>query len=208
MGIPPGVCSCLEHRPARPGEAQGSWLGDEAPEAGSSFLLLWMGRGGGLESSPGGSPLLWSNAGKPARRGNSRESSLNRVPEGPWHVSLPGVPQNSFSGQRPPPPLSQVSPPPPGGRGPGTSPHALVSLPFLCPLKSRCIVIKKGGAAAHSSPAGAEGMLTPQRAQGAGPPPLGSPLPCWTGGRRGGSGRAQAPAQQSISKGRTRMSPS
>lgn len=151
---------------------------------------------------------------EPARQANRRESSLSRVPAGPLRVSLPRVPQNSLSGQRPPPPLSQVSPPPPGGRGPGTSPYALVSLRFLCPFKSRCTVIKKGGAAAHPSPAGAEGMLAPQRARDAGPPVISAPgLAPSVLGRTAtkldpgtGSGFVQ-PAQQSVSTGRTRMSP-
>lgn len=126
-----------------------------------------------MRDSPGGSPQLWATLGA-CLRWQRQGIFLSRVPASPSRVSLPGVPQNSLSGQRPPPPLSQISPPPPEGRGTGTSPYALVSLPFLCPFKSRSMVIKKGGAAALSAPAGAEGMLTPRRARDAGPR---SPLP-------------------------------
>lgn len=86
--------------------------------------------------------------------------------------------------------------------------------------------LKKGGAAARSSPAGAEGMLTPRRARDAGPPVTSarsSPLLRGTGAGRAppaalallgrpmkvgpGTGFVQ-PARQSLSTERTGMSPS
>lgn len=202
MGTPSGSCPCLAHRPAGPCEAQGSWLGDEAPcEGARSCRCGWAEAEAGELSRR--QPAAVGQRWEPARRGNRRDSSPSRVPAAPSRVSLPGVPQNSLSGQLPQPPLSQISPPPPGGRGPGTPLYSLVSLRFLCPFKSRSMVIKERGAAARSSPAGAEGMLTPRRARDAGPPVTsarGSPLPhgterpspCWAG--RGGAARARAPA--------------
>lgn len=116
----------------------------------------------------------------------------SRVPAGPFHVSLPGVPQNSLSGQRPRRRLPRSPRRLPGAAARGRLLMLWFRCVFFLYFKSRSMVIKKGGAAALSSPAGAEGMLSPRRARDAGPRSLRrglapSPrprkpnLPCWAG---------------------------
>lgn len=207
-------------RTAGRGPAKPTWR--RSPLAGNSFLLLWMSRGRGCGARPE-AVRCCGQCWEPARGGNHRESFLSRVPAGPSGVSLPGVPQNFLSGQRLPPPLSQISPSPPGCRGPGMSPYALVSLPFLCTFKSRPTVIKKGGASSSlltrwrrgdADPTEGAGCRTPvTSAQGFAPSPRPRKAALAMPGRptRVGPGTGTSfvqPAQQSLSTGRTRMSPS
>lgn len=188
LGTRPGACACLAAPPrtTRRGPGKLAW---RRSLVGREFFPVAMdGQRERLEGLSRRQPAAVGQRGEPARRGSRRDSSVSRVPAGPLRISLPGVPQNCLSGQRPPP-LSQTSPPPPGGRGPRTSPYALVSLRFPSPFKSRSMVIKEGGAAARSSPAGAEGDADPTEGAGCGPPvtsaPGLTPSPRHRGGQAG-----------------------